>query len=337
MITVLNLIQIAAVCLLALDTVPEPGLQVAVLERRTFLMGTLLEARVEARGRDDAMAAIEAVFDEVARLEGVLSSWTSSEITDLNQAPVGVSFELSPELACLLAEARGWSLATQGAFDPGVGALLDVWGFRDGEARHPDPAELAGALAATATGAVVVDEHSRTAVRISDHGWIDTGAFGKGAALRNAGRVLREHGIREAVLDFGGQLLIRSREPVRVAVAHPAVRDSIVGWFSVSEGSVATSGQSERFVEIEGKRYGHIIDPRSGMPAEAWGSVTVIAEDPLVADVLATALYVMGPQEGRRWAEKRSDIAVLFVDHSEGELGISWTPPFERLAFNFEH
>ena len=93
--------------------------------------------------------------------------------------------------------------------------------------------------------------------------------------------------------------------------------------------SIATSGMGERFIEVETEKYGHIIAPHTGMPAEAWGSVSVISQDPFEADALATALFVMGPDEGLKWAEGQQDIAALFVRDIHGKLSMESTTFFQ--------
>lgn len=318
-------------------------------ERETVLMGTRFRARVQAPDRARGVSALEAVFTEVARLEGVLSTWDpESDLSRLNRWPVNVPVRPTPELAGLLDEAWTWSGRTGRAFEPVLGALVDAWGLR-GQGREPSPGELAEARAATGpdgagllagTGMVGRDELRSSGsgpslgasgsplrfVRRSPRAWIDAGGFGKGAALRAAAGVLTRHGVERASLDFGGQLLIlgpaADGEGRPVAVAHPARRAEEAAVLRVRNVSVATSGLSER--------PGHILDPRTGRPVPARGSVTVVASDPLVADILSTALYVMGPDGGLQWARENTDAGVLFLEHDgSGGLRARWNDPMD--------
>lgn len=296
------------------------------VERTAFLMGTLLRVSSCHTDRDLAVAALEEGFAEVARLERVLSSWQStSEIGQLNAAPADARVGLSAELAGLLAEAGGWVAATQGAFDPAVGALIDAWGFR-GQARVPSPARLGQALQATGW------KHARIEANAIERGptgwWIDTGAFGKGAALRAFEALLRTRGVSHAVVDFGGQLVVIGTADV--SVANPANRSSATSSMRVRDVSVATSSQSERFIESAGKRIGHILDPRTGQPVEAWGSVTVVAKDPLAADALSTALFVMGPEAALAWAEQHPDVGVLVLENEQADVRAAWSRAMTR-------
>lgn len=316
-----------------------PAPQVWV-ERESYLMGTLLRARVVVREREEGVEAVERAFAEVRRLEQLLSSWRDdSELARVNSAPPGTPVPAHPELFALLDEARRWAAATGGAFDPGVGALVDAWELR-GEGRRPTPEALGRARAATGIARFAFDPRARTVARADSAGWIDTGGFGKGAALREVDRVLEREGVHVALVDFGGQLLARGapagKAGWRVVVAHPSRREEAVMEIAVRDRSVATSSQSERFVEAEGERIGHLLDPRSGLPVPAWGSVTVVAEDPLVADVLSTALFVMGPEEGMRWAREREDVGVLFLTEREGRVEARWNPAFEGYRAKIE-
>jgi thiamine biosynthesis lipoprotein len=166
----------------------------------------------------------------------------------------------------------------------------------------------------------VVDDVRRTVTRTAEGAWLDTGGFGKGAALRAAAAALAGAGIRDAALNFGGQLLVVGRDadgtPWPVPVAHPSARTRPAALLWASGRSVSTSSQSER--------PGHILDPRTGRPVPAWGSVTVVAKDPAVADMLSTALFVMGPEAGLAWARGRTDVGVLFLVEERGRLRRRW-------------
>jgi thiamine biosynthesis lipoprotein len=224
-------------------------------------------------------------------------------------------------------------VATGRAFDPTVGALVDAWDLR-GAGRVPSPAVLAEALNAVGGSAFSLDAAAGTVTRHHRRAWIDTGSFGKGAALRSVRRVLEGHGVRRAVVDFGGQLLVvGGAEEARgeeVLVAHPRHRDSPVCRLVVRDASVSTTSNSERFLVVEGEELGHVIDPRSGRLSPSWGSVSVVSRDPLAADALSTALFVMGPEEGARWASTLTDIGVLFLEAGDGAPIPTWNAALER-------
>lgn len=297
----------------------------AWLEREAFLMGTALRVKARAGSREVAAVAIEAAFDSVDALERRLSSWRDD--TALGRLRAEGRSAAGPATLELLENARRWSRRTDGAFDPTLGALVGAWDLR-GEGRRPTSADLASARAASGWRCFEVeagdgdaaggaDEFGEIAARCPG-AWIDAGAFGKGAALERAVATLRARGATSGLLDFGGQIAVFGSPPDApgdwpVSVAHPDRRDEPAVRLALDAGSVATASASERFVVLRDTVRGHVLDPGTGEPVEAWGSVTVHASDPMAADALATALFVMGPEEGLDWAEAREGVAALFL------------------------
>ena len=303
-----------------------------LVTREAWVMGTRLSVIVEATSLADASQASENVIREVERLGRMLSTWDpQTEMHAINTAEVGQLVTPAPELAALLAEAERYSRTSHAAFDARVGALVDAWDLR-GAGDVPAARELLAARNATGAGAMSIDERTGVVVRHMPAAWIDTGGFGKGAALRAAARGLEADGVDRALIDLGGQLWAQgsAQKPWSVYIAHPEQRQRRVARLEVHGVSVATSGTSERFIEAEGMRWGHILDPRTGQPAPAWGSVTVVSADPVEADALATALYVMGPQEGRAWAARHPEVDALFLEAESGALAASWTGGMEQ-------
>jgi FAD:protein FMN transferase len=298
------------------------------VEREAYLMGTSLQVGAEAPSRAAGIQAIEQAFQAVREADSLLSTWREdSELARVNHAGTGVAVTLSAELSAALLEAARWCRATGGAFDPGVGALVDVWELR-GAGRVPTPAALARARDATGIHHFVFSHAGRRITRTHSSAWIDSGGFGKGVALRNALAALRRAGVARARLNFGGQVLVLGPDSDGndwvIPVAHPVHRSLPVSWIRLQDASISTSSQSERFVTAAGRRVGHVIDPRSGQPVSPWGSVSVIAKDPAVADALSTALLVMGPNEGLEWARRHDDIGVLFLVEHNGRLQRRW-------------
>jgi thiamine biosynthesis lipoprotein len=315
------------ISLIALVTSLAPPPQQWV-ERESYLMGTTLRLVVAAASRQEALRATQEAFEAVRNLDDLLSTWREdTEIAKLNHAPPGRAVPLSPYLYSLLRDASRWSRLTDAAFDPAIGSLVDAWDLR-GAGRIPDRPSLRRALGAAGLGRFVFADETRTVTRTDSAAWIDTGGFGKGVALREARRALLRRGVTSASLNFGGQVLVmgsnRSGEDWMVPVAHPSHRAEPAAWLRFRNRSASTSSQSERFVTVNGERLGHILDPRTGQPVPAWGSVTVVAEDPGVADVVSTALLVLGPESGLEWARSRRDIGVLFLIERKGRVERRW-------------
>ncbi len=295
-------------------------------------MGTALRAVVEASGKREGAEAIEAAFGAVREADRLLSTWRSdSDLARLNAAPPGRAVRLPPALGAVLGEVAVWRDALEGAFDPAIGSLIAAWDLR-GAGRIPSAPALEAARRQSGPGQFVFRGDS-VGERRHEAAWIDAGGFGKGVALRGAGGALRRRGIRSAFVSFGGQVLALGAPPDaehwRVPVAHPRRRGEAVTALRVRDRSVATSGQSERFVEVAGARYGHVLDPRSGLPVRPWGSVTVVAADPMAADILSTGLFVLGPEPGLAWAGAHGVAALFVIDGDQGMV-MRWSENMER-------
>lgn len=299
--------------------------------RLVSLMGTWFELVVEAPRSDAASAAGEAAVRAAAAAESRLSTWqTESELARLNRSPVGDRIALSPELARDLGEAAGWWRETGGAFHPGLAALVQAWDLR-GAGREPSEVELAAARAAIRMELLELDADS---ARRLDRGFgFEEGGFGKGVALRCAADAALAAGATCVALDLGGQLHLAGSCAVRsVAIADPDSRNRTVATVPLQSGSAASSGNSERAVVVGGRRHGHLLDPRTGRPAPDFGSVTVVAADPVAADCLATALFVLGPEAGLAWAEAHDGVEALFVLRGAGGPRLLMTRGLARLV-----
>lgn len=266
--------------------------------RARYAMGTILE--IEALGADASAteAGVAAAFRAVDEVEARLSNWRPA--SEISRANTGRPFSLSPATWGSLERAFALARETGGAFDPTVGAVT-----------RADPGRARPA--AIGWEKVRLDPRRRTLSFTVAGGAIDTGGFGKGEGLDRAVSALRSHGVGAAQLNFGGQISLygtsgaagRSRDLGTVAIAEPrAASPRELGRFSVEDGSVSTSGQSEK--------PGHIVDPRTGAPVAFAGSVTVAADTGTRADALSTALFVLGPARGIAFAD-RHGIAALYV------------------------
>lgn len=322
----------AATCVAAAPT-HTTGMENPVrVERTVFLMGTFATFVAETADREAGLAKLERMVRVVERTEAELSTWRDdSVLSAVNGQPVGEALPVPPTVCGLLRRIGRWHAATDGAFDPAVGALIEAWDLR-GDGRQPDDDDLQAALAASGLDKLVLDAEScavtrRTAVTI------DAGGFGKGEALDRVREA--ERGRSGAwFIDFGGQMTVSgeaSDGAWTVGVAHPARRGLSVLELSLAAGSLATSAGSERDLVLEdGSRIGHIIDPRNGWPVIRSASVTVWHESAFVADVLSTALYVMGQDRGIAWAAARG-IAACFIafDRDVVDVVFRTTPAFE--------
>jgi thiamine biosynthesis lipoprotein len=293
----------------------------SVLERDVTLMGTNLHIALYELDRNRAFNQSEEWIQIVEDAEQELSNWRdSSEFSKLNHNPIGQSFQLSKNLCRLLPLLQNWTSKTEGAFDPGVGNLLKIYGFYD-QPRIPTSMELQDAITKTGIQKIKIDEQNCTAIRNSEV-LLDSGAFGKGESLQRILLNAQEKHSAAFQIDFGGQILVFGKA-FDIELAHPAERLSGSGIrINIKSGSVSTSGGSERDKVVDGERIGHILDPHSGLPSPSFGSVTVWDESALTADILSTGLYVMGPEKGMAYANANRVAACFLVTNDKNFVAL---------------
>jgi FAD:protein FMN transferase len=298
--------------------------------RDVYLMGTRARLVTWAADRAEGLQTLERALRTLEGTEAELSTWRSdSVISRLNQHPVGSPFNLPHGLCDTVAALYEWHAATAGTFDPAIGRLTDAWGIHAGGRVPPEPI-LREARAVSGLRHLAFN-HDRCDIVRRHHTTIDVGAFGKGEALDRVERVL---GDTPWMIDLGGQVSVHGSpgaRPWQVAVAHPHDRQREVLHLQLREGSLSTSGGSERDLEVDGRRVGHILDPRSGQPAAFDGSVVVWHRRGLVADIVSTALYVMGPEAGLSFADRRGIAACFLVPTAEGTVRIQTSAAFRSL------
>jgi len=285
--------------------------------KETFVMGTKAWVTIAGMNDPDAERAAQAAFNEMYRIESVMSTWRpSSEISRLNADSSGTPFAASSELYSLVDSSLFYSRATSGAFDVTVRPLVRLWGFQGGTANLPSDAEIARAMSLVGSGKVALDP-SRSTIALPRGMQIDLAGVAKGYAVDRCVAVLAELGVRNALVNIGGNIYAMGAPSGKsgwsVGVRDPNGGLETVGTLLLRDEAVATSGNYENFVEIEGKRYGHIIDPRTGWPVSHVLSVTVVAPTGLASDALSTGLFVLGPDDARTVAAGLPGVAALFA------------------------
>jgi thiamine biosynthesis lipoprotein len=264
-------------------------------------MGTRLRLEVEGLPEPALREATEAAIRESERIEAACSTWREESAWSRLNAARGAEVPLDAEWLHLLGTVLAWNRTTEGAFDPVLGALIRAWGLRKG-GRTPSAAELQAARGASGGSLLLLDPARGVARLRHPQAAVEEGGFLKGYALDRMAEVLRRAGVGSALLDFGGQLLTFGR-PRPAALAAPDDRQRRTLELELREGSLSSSGTSEH-----GR---HILDPSTGDRCEAWGSTAVVASEGLAADVLSTALYVLGPERGLAWANHHQVAAVF--------------------------
>ena len=287
-------------------------------------MGSSLE--IEVFGPDQATCdkAVQAARDEIDRLERIMTDWKQeSPLMDVNRAAGTKAVEAPPELCFIVERSLKMSELTDGAFDITFAAAGKLWNWRD--PKIPTAEEVKASLANVGWKGVVVDEKAKT-IFLSKPGMrIGLGAIGPGYAGDLAMEKIRKLGIRDACVNLSGDIMVIGRkngEPWNIGITHPRKKGESIAVLPVSNAAVSTSGDYERYFEKDGKRYCHIIDPRTGYPADLCQSVTIVAPNLAFADGLATGVFVLGPKKGMELVEKLEGVQALIVA-ADGTLTMS--------------
>jgi thiamine biosynthesis lipoprotein len=289
------------------------------LEKSADAMGTTYSIILYGRDRVKMEAAADAAFDELRRLDDVLSNYKpESEWSAVNRRAAQEPVQVSKELFGLLAACQEYSRESEGAFDISVGPLMKVWGFYKGSGHLPHRAEVAAALAKVGYRRVVLDPAAGT-VRFARTGVeLDPGGIGKGYAVDRMVDVLRHDGIETALIAGSGSSIYGMGAPPseargwRVDIRDPRQPRKTAAEYFLKDMSMSTSGSYEKFFQAEGRTYAHIMDPRTGYPAQGTLSVSVIAPRTLDSEAWTKPYFV----NGRQWTmrHKPREFKVFFCE-----------------------
>jgi thiamine biosynthesis lipoprotein len=310
-----------------------------VYEEQAYVFGTLVEIKIagepEARAREQAGA----VLQEFGRLHNLLHAWKPGPLETVNEAFArGESAPVDEETAAVIRDAARYAEMSGGGFNPAIGNLVRLWGFHAEEfaPRLPDPQEVERLAAARPAMADVVLADGRASSR-NPAVRLDFGGYAKGLALDLAARRLRAAGVKSALVNIGGNIIAvgrRGGRPWRIGIQHPR-RPSAIATLELGDGeAVGTSGDYQRYFELEGRRYCHIIDPRTGYPVQGVQAATVLLPGGPAAgtlsDVATKPMFVAGTAGWRDAARRLGVEAALLID-DRGEVHVT-----EALARRLE-
>ncbi len=295
-----------------------------------------------ARTRPKASQAVVLVMHEFQRLHDELHAWKPSELSDLNAAIAqDKSKTVSPELAAMLQDAARVSAQSDGLFNPAIGGLIQAWGFQadDFKAVLPDEKKVAALVKANPQMSDLVFDGSKVKSR-NKSVKIDLGGYAKGYALDRAADILKQQGIHNALINIGGNVLAlgtHGSRAWRVGIQHPR-KPGPLATLELHDGeAIGTSGDYQRYFELDGKRYCHLIDPRNGWPVQGVEAVTILTHGEhagLHSDASSKPLFVSGPHGWFQAAQKMQLTEALLID-AQGVVHL--TPAMEkRLKFTDE-
>lgn len=297
-----------------------------VVKANRVMMDTVVSIHLflpPGRSRSAAQDALEAVWRRIAALDSLFSNYREdNEVAMLNRLAHTVPVMVSARMYAVLRKAVEVDSLSKGAFDISVGGLTAAWGFGRQPAVPPDEV-LQKAREGVGRGMVQFNTVDSTLVLPHAATRIDLGGIAKGAIIDVACRMLQEAGFRDYLVDAGGDLRMQSSRLTagqrHIWITHPR-RDGFFARFRQDTGAVATTGDYERYFEQNGKKYHHVINPFTGYPARKAISATVLAQDAMTADALATALFILGPREGIALAERLPGLEAVILAEKKGRL-----------------
>ncbi|HEV7226441.1 MAG TPA: FAD:protein FMN transferase, partial [Pirellulales bacterium] len=301
--------------------------QLGRFEFQQIHMGVPVKLVLYSADQPSANQAADAAFERIRQLDLILSDYKpESELSRLSRTSgAGKPTPVSDDLWRVLWPAQQLAERTQGAFDVTVGPYVRLWRRARRSGEFPTSERLAEARRSVGYRHLKLDERRRTAELLAPEMRLDLGGIAAGYAADEALKTLKERGVERALIDISGDLLAGEAPPGRsgwtIGIA-PATRADgpPTRHMSLRHAALTTSGDAFQHVVIDGKRYSHIVDPRTGIGLTDQSSVTVIAADCITADSLATAVSVMGPKQGLKLIEETPGAAALVMRNIDGEM-----------------
>ncbi len=305
-------------------TACQPSAGEKVYRETRFLFDT--EVYIEAYGgasSEDVQQAGERAMEQIATLDQAANFYAAdSEITMLNEAAGLETVALSEDTFALLERALEIAELTNGAFNPAVGPFVELWQTAKTDGVLPTEEEVALLLPLADYKKIELDAAQRTAFLQEEGMSVDLGAIAKGFAVERAVEILQEGGVESAIVRAGGNVYALGEKPDgtswRVGIRNPFQLDETIKFVELHNQAVDTSAIYEQNFSINGKEYGHIIDPRTGYPAEGTASSTIITTSPSLADALSTAVFILGHEEGAALIETIPETESFIIEVGQG-------------------
>lgn len=310
-----------------------------VYQQESYVFGTRVEVAVYGESEREARTATAAVLREFDRLHRAYHAWEPSELTALNEKLArGEEAQVSPELAAMLTEAQAIAVTGDGLFDPAMGRLIALWGFHTDTfvPRLPDPAQVA-ALTKAAPSMADLTISGTTVKSRNPAVEIDLGGYAKGYALDRAAAILKERGVKNALINIGGNVMAlgsKGDQPWRVGIQHPRAPQALAALPLYDGEAIGTSGDYQRYFDLDGRRYSHLLDPRTGAPATGTEAVTILVTPRFHAGTLSDAASKPIFLAGERWREYATRYGIDHVLRVDGQGRIQVTKALRgRLQF----
>lgn len=299
----------------------ERSLATEPYEETEFLMGTVVRVTIYDQGKEKALSKAFTRIEELAQFITTEEDEENSIIKTINEAAGQKPVSVPSDLFNLIQSAVDYSKKTKGSFDLTIGPITDLWRIGFPEARVPEQAEIEHALSLINYNNVQLDKNNQTVYLTQEGMKIDLGAIAKGFITDETVTVLRENGVKTAIIDLGGNIFVMGNSPRdlnedwQVGIQDPFEdRGTIIGSIPLSDQSMVTSGIYERYLEVEGSQYHHLMNPDTGYPFDnQLAGVSVVTTSSIDGDGLSTALFSKGLVEGLKYVNQLEGVDAVFV------------------------
>jgi thiamine biosynthesis lipoprotein len=289
-----------------------------------FIMDTFITIKLYDHDKEKAQVAVDEAWKIYHKIHNdsnrfTLKDYPKGSIKDLNLQAGIREVKVQPEIFKMLALSQTYHGLTQGAFDITIGPVMDLWGFGKEKQQIPKQEALNEKLALVNMGALQLNQEKSTALLRKQGMEIDLGGIAKGYATEQVVNMLKSKGLKKGIINAGGNIYVLGQKDNKslwqIGVQDPRNSEEIVGILSVKDQYVVTSGDYQRYFIVGKQRYHHILDPKTGYPANDIMSVTVICKDGTQADILSTSLFVLGLKDGMKLLEKMPGVEAVFITH----------------------
>ena len=304
-------------------------------KRTLKLMGSRFDITVVANDSIQANKYIDTAVAEISRIEKLISSWDdNSQTSEINRNAGAKPVKIDKELFNLIERAIGISKLTDGAFDISYASMDRIWQFDGSMTVMPSEKEIKSSVEKIGYQNIVLDKKNSTVFLKLEGMKIGFGAIGKGYAADKAKTLLISKGVPSGIINASGDMNTWGKQPNnedwKVAITNPMNKNKVFALLPITNGAVVTSGNYEKYVNFNGKRYTHIIDPRTGYPSTGIISVTVFAPKAELADALATSVFVMGKEAGLDRINQLPKIECIIID-DKGNITKSTNIEIDKL------
>jgi len=291
-----------------------------VMQRRTLkLMGSRFDITLVAKDSTTANIFIDDAVNEITRIERLISSWDPNSQTSKININAGVKpIKVDKELFDLIGRCKRISKLTNGAFDISFASLDQVWHFDGTMTNKPTEEAIAQSVSKIGFDNIILDIKNHSVFLKLKGMKIGFGSIGKGYAADKVREMLINKGVSAGIINASGDLTTWGKQidgqDWTVGITNPLNKDKVFSWFPVIDAAVATSGNYEKFVEFDGVKFSHIIDPRTGYPSTGLVSVTIFSKSAELCDALATSVFITGPDTGIDIANQLEGVECILVD-----------------------